>query len=110
MRHVLTPHGTLLIPGGETSGPVLAGFDRQLRALLLSRFVGQNLTTLVSSQNHKYLIVLTGLIDAGQITPVIDRTYPAERDNQGHPVCGGRPRPVDLRIGDRIAPRTDEGR
>jgi NADPH:quinone reductase-like Zn-dependent oxidoreductase len=76
LRHVLTPHGTLVIAGGETSGRWLAGFDRQLRALLLSRFVGQRLTTFVSTQNHDDLIVLTELIDAGQVTPVIDRTYP----------------------------------
>jgi NADPH:quinone reductase-like Zn-dependent oxidoreductase len=75
LRHVLTPHGTLVIAGGETSGRWLAGFDRQLRALLLSRFVGQNLTTFVSTQTHADLTVLTGLIDAGKITPVIDRTY-----------------------------------
>ena len=76
LRHVLTPHGTLVITGGETSGRWLAGFDRQLRALLLSRFVGQKLTTFVSTQNHADLIVLTELIDARQVTPVIDRTYP----------------------------------
>src|SRR3954469_5056155 len=75
MRRVLTPHGTLVIAGGETSGRVLAGFDRQLGALLLSRFVGQKLTTFVSTQDHEDLIVLTGLIDAGKVTPVIDRTY-----------------------------------
>jgi NADPH:quinone reductase-like Zn-dependent oxidoreductase len=76
LRHVLTPHGTLVIAGGETSGRWVAGFDRQLRALLLSRFVGQKLTTFVSTQNHQDLIVLTELIDAGKVTPVIDRTYP----------------------------------
>jgi len=76
LRHVLTPHGTLVIAGGETSGRWVAGFDRQLRALLLSRFVGQKLTTFVSTQNNQDLIVLTELIDAGKVTPVIDRTYP----------------------------------
>jgi NADPH:quinone reductase-like Zn-dependent oxidoreductase len=75
LRHVLTPHGTLVIAGGETSGRWLAGFDRQLRALLLSRFVGQKLTTFISTQNHEDLIVLTELIQARKITPVIDRTY-----------------------------------
>jgi NADPH:quinone reductase-like Zn-dependent oxidoreductase len=62
--------------GGEAGGRWLAGNDRQLRALLLSRFVDQKLTTFISTQNHEDLIVLTELIEAGKITPVIDRTYP----------------------------------
>src|SRR5580692_8354161 len=76
LRRALAPTGTLVIAGGETGGKWLAGSDRQLRALLLSRFVGQNLTTFISTQNHKDLIVLTELIEAGKVTPVIDRTYP----------------------------------
>jgi NADPH:quinone reductase-like Zn-dependent oxidoreductase len=43
---------------------------------LLSRFVGQKLTTFVSTQILDDLIVLKELIDAGKVTQVIDRTYP----------------------------------
>ena len=43
---------------------------------MLSRFIDQKLTTFVSSENHEDLIVLKGLIDAGKVTPVIDRTFP----------------------------------
>ncbi|HXL20408.1 MAG TPA: zinc-binding dehydrogenase, partial [Streptosporangiaceae bacterium] len=57
-------------------GRWLGGSDRQLRAVLLSRFVGQKLTTFVCKENHEDLIVLTELIESGKITPVIDRTYP----------------------------------
>jgi NADPH:quinone reductase-like Zn-dependent oxidoreductase len=76
LRRALTATGTLVIAGGETGGRWLAGNDRQLRALLLSRFADQKLTTFISTQNYKDLIVLTELIQAGKITPVIDRTYP----------------------------------
>jgi NADPH:quinone reductase-like Zn-dependent oxidoreductase len=76
LRRALAPTGTLVIAGGETGGRWLAGNDRQLRALLLSRFVSQKLTTFISTQNHKDLIVLSELIEAGKVTPVIDRTYP----------------------------------
>jgi NADPH:quinone reductase-like Zn-dependent oxidoreductase len=76
LRRALAPTGTLVIAGGETGGRWLAGSDRQLRALLLSRFVGQKLTTFISTQNREDLIVLTELLEAGKITPVIDRTYP----------------------------------
>jgi NADPH:quinone reductase-like Zn-dependent oxidoreductase len=76
LRSVLSPTGTLVIAGGETGGRWLGGSDRQIRAVLLSRFVGQTLRAFVNSENHEDLIVLTGLIESGKVTPVIDRRYP----------------------------------
>jgi NADPH:quinone reductase-like Zn-dependent oxidoreductase len=76
LRRALAPKGTLVIAGGETDGRWLGGTDRQLRALLLSRFVAQKLGTFVSKENHEDMIVLKELIEAGKVTPVIDRTYP----------------------------------
>jgi NADPH:quinone reductase-like Zn-dependent oxidoreductase len=76
LRRALTPRGTLVITGGETGGRLLGGSDRQLRALMLSPFVGQKLRTFVASENNEDLRVLTELIEAGQVTPAIDRTYP----------------------------------
>jgi NADPH:quinone reductase-like Zn-dependent oxidoreductase len=38
--------------------------------------VGQKLGTFVSRENHEDMIVLKELIEAGKLTPVIDRTYP----------------------------------
>src|SRR5918994_7529902 len=75
-RRALASRGTLVITGGETGGRWLGGTDRQLRALVLSRFVGQKLGTFVSSENHEDLVVLKELIEAGKVAPVIDRTYP----------------------------------
>ncbi len=79
LRRALAPKGTLIITGGETDGRWLGGTDRQVRALLLSPFVGQKLGTFVSSENHLDMIVLKELIEAGKVTPVIDRTYPLRR-------------------------------
>jgi NADPH:quinone reductase-like Zn-dependent oxidoreductase len=76
LRRALTPEGTLVIVGGEGGGRWLGGIDRQLRALLLSPFVGQKLGTFVSSENHEDMLVLKELIESGKVTPVIDRTYP----------------------------------
>ncbi len=76
LRQALTPRGTLVIAGGETGGRWLGGADRQLRAVLLSRFTGQKLTTFICNENYQDLIVLTGLIESGKVTPVIDRSYP----------------------------------
>lgn len=76
LRRALTPEGTLVITGGEGGGRWLGGTDRQLRALVLSRFVGQKLGTFISKENHEDMIVLKDLIEAGEVTPVIDKTYP----------------------------------
>lgn len=76
LRHALTPRGTLVIAGGETGGRWLGGYDRLLRAPALSPFVSQRLVTLVSSENRTDLLVLTELIESGQVTPALDRTYP----------------------------------
>jgi NADPH:quinone reductase-like Zn-dependent oxidoreductase len=64
-----------LRPGGA-GGQWLAGNDRQLRALLISPFTGQTLTTLICSENTPDLLALTKLTESGQVTPVIDQTYP----------------------------------
>lgn len=74
LRRALTPTGTLVIVGGEHGGNV-TGMSRQLRAVALSPFVGQRLTMLVSKEHHSYLDALRPLIDAGDVTPTIDRTY-----------------------------------
>jgi NADPH:quinone reductase-like Zn-dependent oxidoreductase len=76
LRRALTPEGTLVIAGGETGGRWLGGSDRQVRALLLSRFVGQKMGTFISRENHEDLLVLKELVESGKITPVIDRAYP----------------------------------
>ena len=76
LRRALTPKGTLVIVGGEGGGRWLGGNDRQLRALMLSPFVGQKLRTFISKENHEDMIVLKELIESGKVTPVIDRTYP----------------------------------
>jgi NADPH:quinone reductase-like Zn-dependent oxidoreductase len=76
LRRALAPRGTLVIVGSETGGRWLGGFDRSLRAPLLSRFTGQKLTALVNSENARDLVALTELIESGKVTPAVDRTYP----------------------------------
>jgi NADPH:quinone reductase-like Zn-dependent oxidoreductase len=76
LRRALVFRGTLVITGGEGGGRWLGGTDRQLRAMMLSPFVGQKLGTFVNKENHEDMIVLGELIESGKITPVIDRTYP----------------------------------
>ncbi|MDP8970623.1 MAG: NAD(P)-dependent alcohol dehydrogenase, partial [Actinomycetota bacterium] len=61
LRRALTPSGTLVIVGGEEGGKLTGGFDRQLRASVLSLFVRQRLTMLVNKEHHRYLEALRPL-------------------------------------------------
>jgi NADPH:quinone reductase-like Zn-dependent oxidoreductase len=89
LRRALTPAGTLVIAGGEDGGR-WTGMGRQLRALALSPFVRQRLTMLSSRQRQADIERLAQLIQAGQLTPVIDKTYPLHQapDAMRHLVAG----------------------
>ncbi|HEY0699387.1 MAG TPA: NAD(P)-dependent alcohol dehydrogenase [Micromonospora sp.] len=77
LRRVLSPKGTLVLVGGEAAtGKWLQGFDRQLRALLLSPFVGQRLVPLMSRESTANLATLARFAEAGDVTPVVDRSWP----------------------------------
>jgi NADPH:quinone reductase-like Zn-dependent oxidoreductase len=78
LRRALTPTGTAVIAGGEHGGNLL-GMDRQLRALVVSPVVRQRLTMLVCRENAADLERLAGLVDAGTLTPALDRTFPLEQ-------------------------------
>ncbi|MFD7400196.1 NAD(P)-dependent alcohol dehydrogenase [Streptomyces virginiae] len=76
LRRALTSRGTLAIVGGEGGGNWIGGNQRQLGAMLLTPFVGHRLRahgTLVRSRD---LEALTELIEAGSVTPAVDRIYP----------------------------------
>jgi NADPH:quinone reductase-like Zn-dependent oxidoreductase len=64
-----------VLVGGEGGGRWIGGMDRQVRALTISPFVGQRLRMLIAREHYEELQVLTELIEAGKITPVVDRTY-----------------------------------
>ncbi len=53
LRRALAPRGRLVIVGGMTDGRWFGGIDRQLRAKLLSPFVGQKLGSLMASENSR---------------------------------------------------------
>jgi NADPH:quinone reductase-like Zn-dependent oxidoreductase len=75
LRRALAAKGRLVIVGGETDGRWLGGTDRQIRAQLLSPFVGQKLGTFIASENTQDLDALRDLIESGAVAPAIDRTF-----------------------------------
>jgi NADPH:quinone reductase-like Zn-dependent oxidoreductase len=76
LRRVLAPRGTLVIIGGEGGGRWLGGSGRHVRAIMLSPFVRQKLAGMFAVERLEDLETLRELIEAGKVTPAIDRTYP----------------------------------
>lgn len=74
-RRVLTHQGMYILVGGSR-GRWIAPFPRAIAALLLSRFVSQNLFMMLAKIRAEDLAVMGELLQAGQVTPVIDRCYP----------------------------------
>jgi NADPH:quinone reductase-like Zn-dependent oxidoreductase len=78
LRRVLTPAGTLVLSGGGNSegGSLFGPMGLAIRAKLTARFVSQRLVQLAEAPSAANLATLRELIDAGKVTPAIDRTYP----------------------------------
>lgn len=74
-RRALTSRGTLLLSSGESRGRWIGPVGRILKAILLSPFVSQRLRPFEAKGSGEDLQVLKELIEAGTVTPVIDRTY-----------------------------------
>ncbi|RSN10892.1 NAD(P)-dependent alcohol dehydrogenase [Streptomyces sp. WAC 05977] len=75
LRKALTPRGTLVLVGGESDGKWIGAVGRNVRALLIGPFVKQKLRGLFSTEDQDDLQTLRALVEAGKLTPVIDRAY-----------------------------------
>jgi NADPH:quinone reductase-like Zn-dependent oxidoreductase len=94
LRRALAPKGTLVILGGR-GGRLVGGTDRFLRARMLSPFVSQTLCAPFLDflgGHQEELQALAALIEAGAVTPAVDRTYPLDEVpdamwhlREGHP-------------------------
>ena len=93
LRRALAPRGTVvLIGGGHASHKVLGGMGRQFGAPLATLFGGQRAVPLLGQENAPDLEEVGRLIASGDVTPVIDRTYPLDQTAEairhlaaGHP-------------------------
>lgn len=76
-RSILNPRGkyVLIGGGGLNDGRWIGGLARPITALVLSRFVTQDMGMMMAELTKKDLTVLSDLMQAGKVKPVIDRTY-----------------------------------
>ena len=75
VRQALTPHGTLIQSSGD-GGRWLGPMGNIIKAAAMSPFVSQTLKSVTAHVTGPALEEISGLIESGHITPVIDRTYP----------------------------------
>jgi NADPH:quinone reductase-like Zn-dependent oxidoreductase len=72
-RRVLNPNGKFVIVGASK---VRTSLSHALKGLVLSRFVSQTFVIFIARLRKDDLTILGDLMEAGKVTPVIDRTYP----------------------------------
>ncbi|MEV0732226.1 NAD(P)-dependent alcohol dehydrogenase [Polymorphospora sp. NPDC050346] len=77
-RRALAPGGTLVLSGGGMSdgGSLVGPLGLFARARALSPFVRHRIVAPAAVTGRKNLATLRDLVESGQVTPVIDRTYP----------------------------------
>lgn len=75
-RRALTPRGIYIGAGIMGLGGSMIGLlTRQIKELVLSPFVSQKFVTFMAKLNREDLTVMGALMEAGKVTPVIDRRY-----------------------------------
>jgi len=77
-RRALNPHG-LLLAVGAGPGTALRIIGRLLKTMLGARIVGPKAKFFVASIKKGELDALKELLEAGKVTPVIDRRYPFDQ-------------------------------
>jgi len=73
-RRALAPHGKYVIVGGQP-GRWIDPLPRVVSVTLLSRFVSQDMRMFLAQLRQTDLNTLGDLMQAGKVTPVIDRRY-----------------------------------
>jgi NADPH:quinone reductase-like Zn-dependent oxidoreductase len=74
LRRALNPKGKYVMVGGP-AGRWIDPMPRAFRTLLLSRLVTQDMGMMLAELNQKDLTILRDLMQAGKVTPAIDRRY-----------------------------------
>ncbi|MBU1226767.1 MAG: NAD(P)-dependent alcohol dehydrogenase [Actinobacteria bacterium] len=75
-RRVLGPAGRLVFIGGATGGNWVGPLIAVLKPRLASLFRGQKMATMLAKNRAADLEFVAALMEAGKVTPVIDRRYP----------------------------------
>ena len=112
LRRTLTPRGTLAAVGGSQHGGLFGPGAVAMRSKLVAPFVSQRLVAVEGEGNEADLATLAAMIEAGDVTPVIDRIYPLEEAPDAlRYVTDGHPKgKVVVRVGTERSDADEPGR
>lgn len=74
-RRVLTPQATLVIIGAPKGGRFLGPLSHMGKLKIWSSRSSQKVSFFIAKMTHDDLVVLRDLLEAGKVTPVIDKRY-----------------------------------
>jgi NADPH:quinone reductase-like Zn-dependent oxidoreductase len=75
-KRVMKPDATFVIVGGPKTDRVIGPLRHVLRILIGSRFSSQKVKFFIANFNVPDFEALNKLIEAGKVTPIVERTYP----------------------------------
>src|SRR5881394_1815247 len=77
-KRVLKPKGiyVLIGGGGPNDGRIVGPMARPIKTMLMSPFISQKMGMMLAEIRQDDLTKMSDLMQAGKVTPVIDRTYP----------------------------------
>jgi NADPH:quinone reductase-like Zn-dependent oxidoreductase len=74
-RRVLNPRGIYVGAGGTSDNWMIGPLTSAIKALVLSWFVSQKQAMVLAKPSKEDLTIMHDLMEAGKVTPVIDRSY-----------------------------------
>jgi NADPH:quinone reductase-like Zn-dependent oxidoreductase len=75
-KRVLAPNARVVLVGGQMGGRVLGPLGHVIKSKLAAMFGSRKAVFFVAKFNSADMQVLRELLEAGKVTPVIDRRYP----------------------------------
>jgi NADPH:quinone reductase-like Zn-dependent oxidoreductase len=75
IRRALNPRGICIMVGGPSDRWMIGPMVTLIKALVWSRFSSRKLLMILAKESKEDLTILRELMEAGKVTPVIDRRY-----------------------------------
>jgi NADPH:quinone reductase-like Zn-dependent oxidoreductase len=76
LRRTATPKGTIVAVGGSQRGGLFGPGAVEMRSKISRPFVSQRIASVSGDPRASELETLASMIESGDVTPAIDRTYP----------------------------------
>jgi len=81
-RRALTSQGIYVLIVGGSHSRWVGGLTRYFTTSALSPFVSQTMRAFFATRSQEDLVYMKNLLEAGKVTPIIDRTYPLSQTSQ----------------------------